>query len=81
MNAVVLISLSSDEHEVWELVGPQEINDFCDVSIFEGSVYFSEIDIPDLGSSLDFNAVDVDGSCCFLNTFLLLDVRFVFKNV
>ncbi len=81
MNTVVLIGLSSDEHQVGELVGPEETNDFCNVSTLEGIVNFSEIDISDLGSSLDVNAVNVDGSGCFLDTFLLLDVGFVFKNV
>ena len=81
MNTVVLISLSSDEHKVGKPVGLEETNDFCNVSIFESIVNFSEIDIPNLSSSLDVNAINVDGSCCFLNTFLLLDVRFVFKNV
>ena len=81
MNAVILICGSSDEHQVRQLVGLEEINGFLHISIFKGSVKFLEINISNLSSSLDINTVDMDASCCFLNTFLFLDVGLVFKNV
>ena len=81
MNTVILVSLSSDEHKVRKLVGLEEINYFLNVPIIKCSVKLSEIDISDLGSSLDINAINVDTACCFLNTFLLLDVRFILKNI
>lgn len=81
MNTVILVSLSSDKHKVGKLVGLEEINYFLNVSIIKCSVKFSEIDVSDLGSSLDINTINVDTACCFLNTFFLLDVRFILKNI
>jgi hypothetical protein len=73
--------LSSDEHKVGKLVGLEEINYFSHVSIIKCTVKVCEINISDLSSSLDVNAINVNAACCFLNTFLLLDVRLILKNV